>query len=84
MNIEEERTRANYWRQRAKSAEGHLFASDCEAAAIALHKLTRGQRDADFSKCESQYRYSVINAAFVVIREVNSRRDCRIPWINPA
>lgn len=36
-SIDAARGRADYWRRRAKSAEGHLLSSDVEPAARSIH-----------------------------------------------
>lgn len=70
--------RANYWKQRAKSAEGHLCSSDTKAAAMALQARTEfaGEEWEKLSGCQ---RAKLLTAAAIVIGTVNARRDLREP-----
>lgn len=70
--------RANYWKQRAKSAEGHLHASDFRAAAQALHKHTKFSAT-PWAELTDAQRSQIEMAAGMTIAAVNDRRDIRIP-----
>lgn len=76
--FETERDRAEYWKQRAKSAEGHLFASDFKAAVMALHTCTNFESTPwdELSGCQLGKLY---RATASVIRVVNARRCTRAP-----
>jgi hypothetical protein len=73
-----ERDRAEYWKQRAKSAEGHLFASDFKAAVTALHACTNFESTPwdELSGCQLGKLYRATGS---VIRVVNARRCARAP-----
>ena len=72
------RRRAAYWKQRAKSAEGHLYAGDMKAAMRELHKRTAfaGTPWEDLSV--SQHA-QIQGAALAVVGAINSQRDRRLP-----
>lgn len=70
--------RANYWKQRAKSAEGHLFASDLEAAAKALHQNV-SLSSIPWEELSGCQKGKVYRATLAVIVAVNERRDVRAP-----
>lgn len=70
--------RAAYWKQRAKSAEGHLFSGDFRAAAIELHKYSRFESTPWPELTGSQHAL-ITNAAGAVIATVNRLRDARRP-----
>ncbi|MCY1278193.1 hypothetical protein D9M69_410880 [compost metagenome] len=72
------RERAEYWRQRAKSAEGHLFTSDWRAARHALHMHTALASTPWDALTDSQ-QAQISSAAGAVIAEVNARREVRMP-----
>lgn len=76
--FETERDRAEYWKQRAKSAEGHLFAGDFKAAAMALHACTNFESTPwdELSGCQIGKLYRATGS---VIRVVNARRCTRAP-----
>lgn len=76
--FETERDRAEYWKQRAKSAEGHLFASDFKAAVMALHACTNFESTPwdELSGCQLGKLYRATGS---VIRVVNARRCTRAP-----
>lgn len=76
--VQELTDRASYWKQRAKSAEGHLCASDTKAAAIALQARTEfaGEDWDGLSGCQ---RAKLLSVAAIVIGAVNDRRDAREP-----
>lgn len=71
-------SRAKYWKQRAKSAEGHLYAGDCEAGARAVHASSAlAAASWDELTDEQRARFSMVAAR--VISAVNLRRDARKP-----
>ena len=70
--------RAAYWKQRAKSAEGHLFSGDFRAAAIELHKYSRFESTPWPELTGSQHAL-ITSAAGAVIATVNRLRDTRRP-----
>lgn len=70
--------RANYWKQRAKSAEGHICSSDNKAAAMALQTRTESAGE-DWEKLSGCQRAKLLTAAAIVIGTVNTRRDSRKP-----
>ncbi|MHB2053359.1 ead/Ea22-like family protein [Pseudomonas sp. VEM90] len=70
--------RATYWRQRAKSAEGHLYASDFQAACDALH-LDSNYADIPVEQLTEVQKARISSAVNTVLREVNARRDLRRP-----
>ena len=70
--------RANYWKQRAKSAEGHLFAGDLRAAALELHRYSRFE-STPWPELTDQQRALICGAAGAVIGCVNAVRAARKP-----
>lgn len=70
--------RAAYWRQRAKIAEGHLYASDFQAACDALH-LDSNYADTPAEQLTEVQRARISSAVNKVLRAVNARRDLRRP-----
>lgn len=70
--------RAEYWKQRAKSAEGHLWCADHLDAAKALHPRTALSAIAwdDLSPAQIAQLSSAVT---VVIGAVNACRDARRP-----
>lgn len=70
--------RAAYWKQRAKSAEGHLFSGDFRAAAMELHKYSRFESTPWPELTGSQHAL-ITSAAGAVIATVNRLRDARRP-----
>lgn len=76
--IETLHDRAAYWRQRAKSAEGHLYASDFQAACDALH-LVSNYADTPADQLTEVQRARISSAVNAVLRAVNARRDRRRP-----
>lgn len=76
--IESLRTRATYWKQRAKSAEGHLFASDLQAACDALHKESNFA-ETPIDQLREWQKAKISAAVHAVLRAVNSQRDRRRP-----
>lgn len=76
--IDELTLRACYWRQRAKSAEGHLCSSDTKAAAMALQARTEFAGE-EWENLSGRQRAKLLTAAAIVIGTVNARRDLREP-----
>lgn len=76
--IEALRARATYWKQRAKSAEGHLFASDLQAACEALHKESNFA-STPIDQLRDWQKAKISSAVHAVLRAVNSRREQRQP-----
>lgn len=72
------RQRSAYWKQRAKSAEGHLFASDLQAACGALHKESNFA-DTPIDQLRDCQKAKISAAVHAVLRAVNDRRDLRRP-----
>uniref|UniRef100_A0AAU6W2S4 Initiation-control protein YabA n=3 Tax=unclassified bacterial viruses TaxID=12333 RepID=A0AAU6W2S4_9VIRU len=70
--------RAAYWKQRAKSAEGHLFSSDVEAGAKAMHKCSL-MSNTTWDQLAQEDQWRCFHAAFRVIAAVNGERDRRQP-----
>lgn len=70
--------RAAYWRQRAKSAEGHLFSSDVLAGGKALHQWVR-MSEKPWDELSGAERNQLFHAAFRVIAAVNTERNRRQP-----
>ncbi|MEE1918445.1 ead/Ea22-like family protein [Pseudomonas asiatica] len=70
--------RAAYWRQRAKSAEGHLHASDFQAACDALH-LDSNYADIPAENLTEVQKARISSAVNMVLRAVNAQRDRRRP-----
>lgn len=70
--------RAAYWKQRAKSAEGHLFAGDFQAAAMELHKYSRFE-SIPWPELTGSQHALILNAAGAVIGTVNRLRNERRP-----
>jgi len=81
--LETERERANYWKQRAKSAEGHLFANDVRAAAKALHANTT-QNETPFEELSEEDRQRRFRGAWTVVAAINAERNRRKPKDSPA
>lgn len=75
--------RADYWKQRAKSAEGHLFASDSWAAFRAVHKISNFGEipEAELAVWQHARISQVVHAVIVTI---NARRAIRRPPDNDA
>lgn len=70
--------RAAYWRQRAKSAEGHLYGGDFQAACDEVHRASNysGTPFEQLEACQVARISSLVNA---VLRTVNAQRDRRRP-----
>lgn len=77
-SLRKDADRAGYWRQRAKSAEGHLLASDWRAAAMELHKYCSFE-STPWDQLTGSQRAQLDGAAGSVIAVVNARRDARAP-----
>lgn len=80
LNAEVERLRGlfNYWKQRAKSAEGHLFAGDVRSAARALHAITP-QASTPFEELSEPDRQARLRGAWTVVASINAARLLRLP-----
>lgn len=76
--LKELRRRAAYWKQRAKSAEGHLYAGDMKAAMRELHKRTTHAGTPWEDLSVSQHA-QIQGAALAVVGAINYRRDRRLP-----
>jgi len=72
------RNRAEYWKQRAKSAEGHFWTSDFQAACDAVHKISN-YSDIATAALSMQQKASIAHAASAVLVSVNARRAVRLP-----
>lgn len=68
----------HYWRQRAKSAEGHLFASDLTHAAMAIHARSL-KAEIPWEELDWREKNARLGCAMDVIARVNQRRDERLP-----
>lgn len=77
-SLRKDAERASYWRQRAKSAEGHLFKGDVTVAAKALHKCVR-LAETPWDALDAEQRVRLQSAAFRVIAAVNNQREIRLP-----
>ena len=67
-----------YWKQRAKAAEGHLQGSDMLAAAKAVHTITTWSH-IPWDGLTATVRYGCERAANVAIMAVNDARAIRKP-----
>jgi hypothetical protein len=76
--LKELRRRADYWRQRAKSAEGHLYAGDMKAAMRELHKRT-AYAGTPWEDLSVSRQAQIQGAAVAVVGAINSQRDRRLP-----
>jgi len=76
--LEEARRRASYWKQRAKSAEGHLYASDARAAALELHRFT-SHKSIPWNDLAEADRSRIEIAAFSIVAAIRARIDTRRP-----
>ena len=74
----EMRQRFNYWKQRAKSAEGHLWASDFQAACDAVHKISN-YADIATDTLSVRQKAAIAQAVNAVLVSINARRDVRRP-----
>lgn len=74
------RKQFEYWKQRAKSAEGHLYSpdSDLQAAAIAIQPRTR-LHDVSWMNLKTSEQVELMHIARLAISSVDARRDIRRP-----
>jgi len=70
--------RAQYWKRRAKSAEGHFHTSDFESAMKALHKRTL-MADTEWDQLDAVERAKLEAAVSVVLGAINEQRASRKP-----
>lgn len=70
--------RAAYWRQRAKSAEGHLYAADFQAACDELHQVSN-YAEIPHDQLTGLMKARISSAVNAVLRAVNAQRDRRRP-----
>lgn len=70
--------RAEYWRQRAKSAEGHLYAADFKAACDELHRISN-YADIPVEQLTQVQLARVSSGVNAVLRAINAERDRRRP-----
>ncbi len=78
MLLKADADRASYWKQRAKSAEGHLYAGDMQQAARELHKRT-SHSATPWDELTVAQRAQIEGAVLVVVAAVNAQRDARQP-----
>lgn len=76
--IEALHDRAAYWRQRAKSAEGHLWGGDFQAACDEVHRVSNFA-DTPFERLKVWQVARIISVVHAVLRAVNAQRDRRRP-----
>lgn len=76
--IEALRARAAYWKQRAKSAEGHLYAADFQAACDEMHRVS-GYSSTPHDQLTEVQKARISSAVHAVLRAVNAQRDGRRP-----
>lgn len=76
--VQEVHRRDGYWKQRAKSAEGHLWASDFQAACDAVHKISN-YADIAADELSVQQKSSIAQAVTAVLASINARRHARRP-----
>ena len=67
-----------YWRQRAKSAESHLFSSDFQAACRQLHSMT-SFCDTPIEQLDVSQQAKIYRAVCGVLATVNHHRAARRP-----
>ena len=67
-----------YWRQRAKSAEGHLYGGDFQAACREVH-LVSNFADTPFDQLDDRQKAKISSVVGAVLRAVNAQRDRRRP-----
>lgn len=72
-----------YWKQRAKSAEGHLFSSDFQAAGRQLHAMT-SFHSTPIEKLNITQSAKISYAVMGVLSTVNHQRAARRPKDTPA
>lgn len=78
MLLKADADRASYWKQRAKSAEGHLYAGDMQQAARELHKRT-SHSGTPWDELTVAQRAQIEGAVLAVVAAVNAKRDARQP-----
>ncbi|WP_312450085.1 hypothetical protein [Stutzerimonas nitrititolerans] len=78
MLLKADADRASYWKQRAKSAEGHLYAGDMHQAARELHKRT-SHSGTPWDELTVAQRAQIEGAVLAVVAAVNAQRDARHP-----
>lgn len=76
--IEALHDRAAYWRQRAKSAEGHLYSADFQTACDELHRVSN-YADIPPEQLSDVQKARISSAVHTVLRAVNAQRDRRRP-----
>lgn len=67
-----------YWKQRAKSSEGHLFSNDFQAACRQLHSMT-SFCDTPIEQLDVSQQAKIHRAVCVVLATVNHQRAARRP-----
>lgn len=67
-----------YWKQRAKSAEGHLFSSDFQAACRQLHSMT-SFHETPIEQLDVSQQAKIHRAVCGVLATVNHQRAARRP-----
>lgn len=67
-----------YWRQRAKSAEGHLYGGDFQAACDEVHRVS-SFADTPFDQLLDCQKAKVSSVVHAVLRAINAKRDRRRP-----
>lgn len=72
------RERAAYWKQRAKAAEGHLWGSDLQDAAQAIHGISV-LRETAWADLTDMQRFGFDHAARLVVGTINAKRAAREP-----
>ncbi|MHA7116334.1 ead/Ea22-like family protein [Pseudomonas promysalinigenes] len=76
--IEALQDRVNYWRQRAKSAEGHFWTGDCRAAFEEVHRASN-YAETPIDQLEVWQIARIESVVVAVLRTVNARRERRRP-----
>ncbi len=74
----EDAERAAYWRQRAKSAEGHLYGGDFQVACKEVHRAS-SFADTPFDQLHDRQKARISSVVGAVLRAVNAQRDRRRP-----
>lgn len=70
--------KVKYWRQRAKSAEGHLPCADIDEAAKAVH-MTSNLSATPWAELRRDQQIACQIAASAAVRAINASRDARKP-----
>lgn len=76
--IETLHDRAAYWRQRAKSAEGHLYGGDFQAACKQVQHVSN-YADTPLDQLDDRQKARISSVVHAVLRAVNAERDLRRP-----